>query len=136
MFSKFLSLSVALFLAVSAQAQTKTVPLASDPGGATLGVYEPDPLVRPTGTAVVICDFGQSDALEKTILGDLSKAGCAGFSLRRNSLRSRPLTWSGRLITCKLTPRNTISARKSWDCSLWMVPFRRARRPNRSPFWG
>lgn len=90
MFSKLLSLSVGLFLAVSAQAQTKTVPLVSDPGGATLGVYEPDPLVRPTGTAVVICDSGQSDALEKTILGDLSKAGCAGFSLQKKQSPPTP----------------------------------------------
>ena len=89
MSSIFFSLLVVLFLAVSAEAQTKTVTLASDPGGPTLGVYEPDPLVRPTGTAVVICDSGKRDALEKAILSDLSKAGCAGFSLQK---KPAPLT--------------------------------------------
>ena len=81
---KFLSLSIVVLLAASAQAGTKLVPLTSDPGGATLGVYDPDPLVRPTGTAVVICNSGKSQALEQAILGDLGKAGCAGFLLQKS----------------------------------------------------
>jgi len=81
---KFLSLSIVVLLAASAQAGTKLVPLTSDPEGAILGVYDPDPLVRPTGTAVVICNSGKSQALEQAILGDLGKAGCAGFLLQKS----------------------------------------------------
>ena len=82
MLSKFLSLSVVLFLSASARAQTKTVLLSSGPSGATLGFYAPDPLVRPTGTSVVICGSDKTEALEKTLLSDLSKTGCVGFVLK------------------------------------------------------
>ena len=71
-----------LFLSASAHAQTQTVPLSSGQAGATLFVYQPDPLVRPTGTSVVICGSDQSDSLVKTLLSNLSKTGCVGFVLK------------------------------------------------------
>jgi len=82
MLSKFLSLLVVVFLSASVQAQTKTVPLSSGQAEPTLCVYQPDPLVRPTGTSVVICGSDQTDALEKTLLSELSKTGCVGFMLK------------------------------------------------------
>jgi len=82
MFSTFLALSVVASIYVSAQAQTRTVSLSSGDAGATLSIYQPDPLVRPTGTSVILCGSDRTDALEKALLDDLSKTGCVGFVLK------------------------------------------------------
>ncbi len=70
-----------LSLCAAAPAQTETVALSADAGGATLSICQPDPLVRPTGTGVILCGSDKTEALEKTLLNDLSKAGCVGFVL-------------------------------------------------------
>ena len=72
-----------------AQAQTKTVPLLNSHAGTTIGVYQPDPLVRPTGTSVLICGSDKTDALETALLGELFKTGCVGFVLKN---QQSPLT--------------------------------------------
>ncbi|HTI98462.1 MAG TPA: SGNH/GDSL hydrolase family protein [Dongiaceae bacterium] len=82
MASKYLFLIGIALVCVTAQAQTKTVVLSGGATGATLGSYSPDPLVRPTGTAVIICGAEQSGPLEKAVLADLSRTGCVGFVLR------------------------------------------------------
>jgi hypothetical protein len=139
MLSQFLSLSMGLFLSASAQAQTKTVPLSSGQTGATLCVYQPDPLVRPTGTSVVICGSDKTDALEKTLLSDLYKTGCVGFGLKckQSPLTPDDLTKAFEHIQANASaPASTRSARKSWACSLWMSPANCARPPNLSPSLG
>jgi lysophospholipase L1-like esterase len=90
MFSKILALSAVCILSATAQVQPKTVALSSGQTGAFLGVYQPDPLVRPTGTAVVICGSDKTEALEKAILGDLSRGGCAGFVLKNQQAALLP----------------------------------------------
>ena len=82
MLSKSLFVWLVLALSIVAQAQTNTIHFSSDQSGPTLSVYQPDPLVRPTGTSVLICGSDKTDTLEKAVLGNLFKTGCVGFVLK------------------------------------------------------